>query len=75
MQHLFGCVIGCKRRLKSAAGVMCVTWRVTWAWKAALPEPVRAGELAGVRVGNRLSLPVAQLNQWIDARRVGRRQP
>ena len=54
---------------------MCVTWRVTWAWKAALPEPVRAGELAGVRVGNRLSLPVSQLNQWIDARRVGRRQP
>ena len=38
-----------------------------------LKEAVKAGELAGVRVGNRLSLPVAQLNQWIDARRVGRR--
>ena len=40
-----------------------------------LKDAVRAGELAGVRVGNRLSLPVSQLNQWIDARRVGRRQP
>ena len=40
-----------------------------------LKEAVKTGELAGVRVGNRLSLPVAQLNQWIDARRVGRRQP
>lgn len=39
-----------------------------------LKDAVRAGELAGVRVGNRLSLPVSQLNQWIDARRVGRRQ-
>ncbi len=40
-----------------------------------LKNAVRSGELAGVRVGNRLSLPVAQLNQWIDARRVGRREP
>ena len=40
-----------------------------------LKDAVKSGELAGVRVGNRLSLPVSQLNQWIDARRVGRRQP
>jgi len=40
-----------------------------------LKDAVRAGELSAVRVGNRLSLPVSQLNQWIDARRVGRREP
>ena len=40
-----------------------------------LKDAVKAGELAGVRVGNRLSLPVAALNAWIDARRVGRRAP
>jgi len=40
-----------------------------------LKNAVKANELAAVRVGNRLSLPVSQLNQWIDARRVGRREP
>ena len=39
-----------------------------------LKDAVKAGELPGVRIGNRLSLPVAALNGWLDARRVGRKR-